>query len=444
MISDNRAAASRLILEFQSDARVIEDGPVPAMARVTLYALLAFVVVAIGWAALSLVDQVVVSRGRLVTTAANLVVQPLETSIVRSIDVKAGDIVRKGDRLGTLDQTFTEADSEQLRVRLGSLSAQVRRLDAEMTGQPYVMGAPPSLDERLQEVIASKRMQQYDARLDAFDRQVARAEAGIATKRADQTALSQRLAVAREVEQMRGTLFQREVGSRIQQLEAQSIRLQIERDLQLSANEILELHQEVARTRADREAFIQDWRQKTAEEMVTARREHDGVEQQFEKAKRRNALVDLMAPADAVVLEVAQRSIGSVLREAEPLFTLVPLDVPIEAEVSIDARDIGLVRAGAPVRIKLDAYPFQKHGTLEGTVRTITEDSFVDKENTAQAAFYRARVALTPGTLRGVADSYRLIPGMTVAAEIKSGERTVLSYFLYPLMRGLDESIREP
>ena len=443
MIGDNRAAVSRLILEFQSDARIIEEGPVPALARMTLYALLAFVVVAVGWAALSLVDQVVVARGRLITTANNLVVQPLETSIVRSIDVKAGDVVRKGDRLGTLDQTFTEADSEQLRVRLGSLAAQVKRLDAEMNGQSYVMSATPSVDERLQDVIAAKRAQQYAARLDAFDRQVARAEAGIATKRADQAALQQRLAVAREVEQMRGTLFQREVGSRIQQLEAQSVRLQIERDLQLSANEILELQQEVARTRAEREAFVQDWRQKTAEELVTARREHDGVEQQFEKAKRRNALVDLMSPADAVVLEVAQRSIGSVLREAEPLFTLVPLDVPIEAEVNVDARDIGLVRAGAPVRIKLDAYPFQKHGTIEGTVRTVTEDSFVDKENPSQA-FYRARVALTATALRGVPETYRLIPGMTIAAEIKSGERTVLSYFLYPLIRGLDESIREP
>ena len=441
MSADSRAV-SRLILEFQSDSRVIEEGPVPAPARLTLYALLAFIVVAIAWAALSLVDQVVVARGKLITTASNIVVQPLETSIVRSIDVRAGDIVRKGDRLGTLDQTFTEADAEQLRTRIDSLGAQARRLQAEIEGQMYKPPVSATPDEKLQEIIASKRQQQYDARTDAFDKQIGRAEAGIRTKRADQTALNQRLTVAREVETMRGALFAKEVGSRLQQLEAQSMRLQIERDLQLSANEILELQQEIARTRAEREAFIQDWRQKTAEELVSARRDLDGAERQLDKAKRRNALVDLMAPADAIVLEVAQRSVGSVLREAEPLFTLVPIDVPIEAEVSIDARDIGLVRAEAPVRIKLDAYPFQKHGTLEGTVRTITEDSFTEKES-AQA-FYRARVTLTSITLRSVLDSYRLIPGMTVSAEIKSGERSVLSYFLYPLIRGLDESIREP
>jgi HlyD family secretion protein len=442
MTASSRAEVSRLILEFQSDARAIEEGPVPTAARLTLYAVLAFVVIAIAWAALSLVDQVVVARGKLITTASNIVVQPLETSIVRSIDVKAGDIVRKGDRLGTLDQTFTEADAEQLRTRIDSLGAQVRRLQAELDGKAYKAPAVATPDEGLQEIIGSKRTQQYDARIESFDKQIARAEAGIRTKRADQTALNQRLVVAREVESMRGALFAKEVGSRLQQLDAQSIRLQIERDLQLSANEILELHQEIARTRADREAFIQDWRQKTAEELVSARRDLDGAEKQLDKAKRRNALVDLTAPADAIVLEVAQRSVGSVLREAEPLFTLVPIDVPIEAEVSVDARDIGLVRANAPVRVKLDAYPFQKHGTLEGSVRTITEDSFTEKES-AQA-FYRARVTLTSASLRNVQDSYRLIPGMTVAAEIKSGERSVLSYFLYPLIRGLDESIREP
>lgn len=443
MTGDNRAAVSKLLLEFQSDARAIEDGPVPVMARLTLYALLAFVGSALAWAALSYVDQVVVARGRLITTAANLVIQPLETAIIRSIDVRAGDVVRRGDRLATLDQTFTEADVEQLRSRRESLSAQTVRLETEIEGGLYAPPAKPGPDERLQGVIATQRVQQYGARIDAFDRQVARAEAGIATKRADQSALRQRLAVAREVEAMRGTLFQKEVGSRLNQLEAQSVRLQIERDLQLSGNEILELQHEVARTRAEREAFIQDWRQKTAEELVTARRELDAVEKQLEKARRRNALIALTSPADAVVLEVAQRSVGSVLREAEPLLTLVPLDVPIEAEVSVDARDIGLVRDGATVRIKLDAYPFQKHGTLEGTVRTITEDSFVDKENRGQA-FYRARVVITSQALRGVTEAYRLIPGMTVTAEIKSGERTVLSYFLYPLIRGLDESIREP
>ena len=154
-------------------------------------------------------------------------------------------------------------------------------------------------------------------------------------------------------------------------------------------------------------------------------------------------MVALTAPADAVVLEVAKRSIGSVVREAEPVFTLVPLDVLLEAEVLVKARDIGHVGPEQEARVKLDAFPFQKHGTASGVVRTVSEDAFTD-EGKSEQSFYRARVLLSDTRLDRVPEKFRLIPGMTVIAEIKVGKRSVMSYFLYPLLRGLDESIREP
>jgi len=144
------------------------------------------------------------------------------------------------------------------------------------------------------------------------------------------------------------------------------------------------------------------------------------------------------------VLEVADRSVGSVIRQAEAIVTLVPLEVPLEAEALIDARDIGNIHAEADVRLKLDAFPYQKHGTLQGILRIVSEDAFTDRERRGEQSFYRARISLGPDQLREVSPDFRLIPGMAVTAEIKVGERTILSYFLYPLMRGLDESIREP
>jgi HlyD family secretion protein len=154
----------------------------------------------------------------------------------------------------------------------------------------------------------------------------------------------------------------------------------------------------------------------------------------------------LEAPADAIVLDVAQRSVGSVMKEAEPLYTLVPLNSPLEAEVLVEGRDIGQVKTASLTRVKLEAWPFQKHGTLEGQVRTLSEDVFSPdpkKEGEARP-HYKARIKLTSAELRNVPDHFRLIPGMAVTAEIKIGDRSVISYFLYPLLRGLDESIREP
>jgi HlyD family secretion protein len=416
----------------------------PLAARATLYAVLALCASAVLWAALAHVDRVVVGKGKLVTTAATIVVQPLETSVVRSIDARIGEFVAAGTKLATLDPTFSEADVGQLEERHRSLAAQIARLEAELANTRYAPGN--DAEGRLQSAIFETRRSNYAAKLDAFDQQVARAEAGIATKRADQRAIAARLAVARELESMRNVLHEKEIGSKINLLEARGNRLELERAMALAGNEAEELARDVAKTRADRESFTEEWRQKTAEELVTARRDDDTAVKQLEKARRRNAMVVLTAPADAIVLDVAQRSAGSVVREAEPLFTLVPADVPLEAEVMVDAKDIASVEAGAETRVKLDAYPFQKHGTLAGRLRTVSQDSFSDKEKEVArgAAFYRARVALDATTLRDVGPEFRLIPGMTVSAEIKAGERTVLSYFLYPLLRGLDESIREP
>ncbi len=442
-----RPPLARVALDFQSDALEIEYRPLPRSARLTLYLLLALIVSAIGWAAVSYVDRIVVAHGKLVTTAPTIVVQPMETSLIRAINVRAGDIVRQGDILATLDPTFTEADVGQLEYKLASLAAQIGRLEAELDERPYLLPeGTATADERLQVITYTKRRQQFVARLVAFDQQLAQAEAGIATKNADWQRLSARLAVAKEVESMRAELYQQKTGSKLNLLESRSARLQVERDMQLALSQIKESDEEIGRVHAERQAFIEEWRQKVAEEIASLRREQNDVAKPLDKARKRNALIALTAPTDAVVLETAERSVGSVLREAESFFTLVPLNAPLEAEVSIDAKDIGFVNADALARIKLDAYPFQKHGTLEGTVRTISEDAFTekDKEKPQPPPFYRSRIVLAPPELRAVPATFRLIPGMTVSAEIKAGERTVLSYFLYPLLRGLDESIREP
>lgn len=156
----------------------------------------------------------------------------------------------------------------------------------------------------------------------------------------------------------------------------------------------------------------------------------------------------LRAPADGVVLELGQRSIGSVAKEAEPLITLVPRGNTVEAEVDVDSTDVARLRIGDPARIKFDALPFQRHGTMTGTLRVVTESSFQPDKKAdrpeAQPAFFRARVALGPIDLQNVPADFRLIPGMTTTAEINIGKRTIISYVLDPIIRLFDEGLREP
>jgi HlyD family secretion protein len=432
-------------LEFQSDARQVDERRPPVSERAVLYVLLALIACAVTWASIAKVDRIVVAQGKLVTTAATIVLQPLETSVVRSLGAKIGDIVQKGDPLATLDPTFSMADAAQLRGKIASLDAQIDRLNAEIADRPY---APEMIDDeaRLQMTIWTRRVEKYRAKVESFDQQVRETEAKIATKSADQDALKPRLAIARELENMRHELFRKEVGTKISYLDAEAQRMQIERDMQLAANECLELQQTLNRLSADKAAYVAEFRQQLGEDLVQARRDRDAAAKQLEKAARRNEVTVLEAPADAIVLDVAQRSVGSVMKEAEPLYTLVPLNSTLEAEVLVEGRDVGHVKTASLTRVKLEAWPFQKHGTLEGTVRTLSEDVFTpdSKKDGEARPHYKARIKLTSGELRNVPEHFRLIPGMAVTAEIKAGERSVISYFLYPLLRGLDESIREP
>ncbi len=432
-------------IDFQSGARKIDERRPPWIARATLYVLVALVVSAVVWAALAKVDRIVVAPGKLVTTTPTIVLQPLETSVVRSLNARIGDVVRKGDALATLDATFSEADASQLQDKVASLDAQIERLQDEFDGRPY---APTGSGEesRLQLTIWTKSMEEHKAKLDSFDQQIRQVEAQITTRKEDRASLEARLAVAKELEGMRATLMEKEIGSKINYLDAKAQRMQIERDIQLATNEGIELQEAVKRIKADEAAYMAEFRQKVAELLVDARRDQDAAAKQLEKAVRRNAVTVLKAPADAVVLEVAHRSVGSVMKEAEPLYTLVPLDSPIEAEVRIDGHDIGQVPTGAAVRLKLDAWPFQRHGTLSGRLRTVSDNSFSPEttKDPQQHPYFEARVAVTSARLRDVPADFRLIPGMAVSAEIKAGERSVLSYLLYPLLRGLDESMREP
>ena len=175
-------------------------------------------------------------------------------------------------------------------------------------------------------------------------------------------------------------------------------------------------------------------------------RERDSVRDQLQKANRRQSMVVLYSPADAVVLEVAKISIGSIVKEAEPVFTLVPIGDVLEADIQIDSQDIGYVKQGASGFVKIDAFPFQKHGTISGRLRTISQDAFRRDPSAAAGsdAYYGGRLALGRLRLDNMPEQASLLPGMTLTAEIVVGKRSVISYLLWPLTKATSESIREP
>jgi len=166
--------------------------------------------------------------------------------------------------------------------------------------------------------------------------------------------------------------------------------------------------------------------------------------------------VDLRAEHDAIVLRVAPVSVGTVMQSGQEFIELVPLDAPLQIESVVDGRDVGFVRLGDPVTIKFETFPYALYGTAQGTVRSISPDSFKDPEaapskeqrtrteNAMGQLFFRAKMSIDEVQLHDLPGGARIIPGMPVQADIKVGERTVLRYLMSRFIPAATEGMREP
>lgn len=434
-------------IEFLSPAEAIAQRPVSRFARSTLHLAAAALAVAAVWASFATVEEIVYAHGKIKNVERTVVIQPLETSIIREIHVREGQRVTRGQALVTLDPTFTGADLAQNESRWRSLASQQRRIEAELTGKPFKAEEPADV---AQAELYAERRRNHESRLRSLDSVMARARAELETTRRSAELLTERQTTATDVERMQEDLFDKKVGSRLKLLSSRDQRLAVEHDLAQAKDRLQELRHTLATATADRESFLREWQQKLNEERVTVDRDLGQALESLEKALHRNELAVLTAPADGIVLEVAKRSISSVVREAEQLVTIMPQDAHVEVEAQIDSSEVGLVAIGTPARVKVDTFPYQKFGTLNGTVSVVSMDSFNRETSNGAtpgkdgAYFFSTHLTLGSERLRFPGTAAPLRPGMTVTAEIIIGRRSIMSYLLRPLVETVDESLHEP
>ncbi|MBV9249529.1 MAG: HlyD family type I secretion periplasmic adaptor subunit [Acetobacteraceae bacterium] len=430
------------VLPFQTGVEAVEEPP--AWMRRSAWFVASLFVLLIVIASVAQVDMVVEASGELSADRPTVVIQPIERSIIRTLNVRPGDVVKKGQVLATLDPTFTQADTAALVSQRDGLAARVARLKAELEDAPVPAAESSGADASLQATLYRERRAQYSARLLAIEEAIGRDQAALQAAMEDAASLTRQAGIARDVENMRSKLFALQTGSRLQLLDAQSATMRAERELQTTTNRVAELRHDIEAKRAEREAFISGWRGNLLEELARDQVEFEKTVEAVSKAARLQELVAITAPEDGVVLEVANRSSGSVLREAEPLMSLVPTGAGLVMDARVDSKDVGYVREGDPVTVKVDAFPYQRHGALHGRVRSIGQESVSADHAGTSARYHRIHVTLDNTALHALPDGVRPMPGMTATAEIAVGTRRAISYFLYPVTRGFQESIREP
>jgi HlyD family secretion protein len=429
---------------------IVQEPPPPLPGRVLRTVALLFLVI-LAWAALGRLDIVARADGKLVPQTRLKVVQPFEGGRVAKILVADGDQVRAGALLLLMDRQLSQADWRKLQAELNSDNLQLRRIEAELAGAPF---------ERLESDATTDYTQvaeQYRAHRNAYRHALAEQRAALERAQRDREAageieqkLKETLRIYRENEQVFATLGEKGYSSRLQMLEHQRERIEVEQDLRAQRYTIESLDATVRATRERLRSIESAYRQQLLDERHTLSRELAQLEEELRKQDYRNGLLELKAPQDGVVMDLATHTEGTVVPAGTVLLRLVPVDEPLKAEVYMGNSDVGFVHAGQTARIKLASYEFQKYGTINAEVERVSADA-IDNADTGSdsgdeqrppgsSLSYRTVLALETQHLARNGKRFDLRPGMHVTAEIKLGERSVLEYLFSPIQATVSEA----
>jgi hemolysin D len=442
-------------LEFQGDLVHLLEEPLPRGLRGTIhwFGFLVFLVLFIS--IVCKVDVVVQGTGKLTYDGPPIVMQPFQGGILRTLSVKPGDVVSKGQVLATLDPTFSQADLSAQETRQKMVRSMVRRLEAESAGVPYQPDPTDGEAGLLQSQVHKHRMAEYESRMRSLDETLGETQAAITRTASDIKNLQELLKISRDIEGMQENLLRQNTNSRLEFLSSQSNRLRSEREYQEANDRLIELKHHAEAAKSQKDSFALEWRRTLAEELSRQRSEQVQLDSSLTKLTRVNSMIEIAAPEDGVVLDIANRSVGSVLRDAEPLIILIPTSAPLISEIQLGSSSVGEASVGDKVLVKVDAFPYQRYGGLHGRIRSISFESHAggipsdlesvaNKRAVSSGGFHRVAIELDSSRMDRLPKNRHLFPGMTVTAEIHLGKRRIINYVLHPILRGLNESFREP
>ncbi len=448
-------AAAPVLLEYQSPMAALIARPVPPASRRMTWAIAGMFVAALAAMVLVPINRNVFAAGKVTAVNGNLTVQPLETSLVRAINVKEGQLVHAGDVLAELDPTFAQADMGSLEAQVNSLQAEVDRLTAETQDRPYLSdGTPPG---QLQELMFTQRHSERSFKLESFAQQIESARVKLVQAASDVASFTERVKLAAEVEAKRRELERMQVGSQLDRLQSTDTRMNAEAQLAMAKSQVRAARSDLEGLVAQRNDYLQQWAADTSEKLTEQGRLLADGREQLNKARLRRKLVQLRADRDAIVLRIAPVSVGTVMQSGDAFLELVPLDAPLQIDAVVDGREMGFVRIGNPVTIKFDTFPYPLHGTATGTVRSVSPDSFKDptaaptlgalqqqSQEGIGALFFRTRMSIDEVRLHDLPEGARIVPGMPVKADILIGKRNVLGFLMSRFIPSADSGLRAP
>ena len=338
----------------------------------------------------------------------------------------------------------------------------VRRSPAATIRQPTSRHPPARIRHwSARRVSFCSTRRQHRAKIASLARQQAQKEAEQGTIAATIHKLEATIPVVQQRVDIRKTLVEKELGSKITYFEILQALVEQQEDLGVQKSHLREAEAAAAAIRETRGQAEAEYRHALSDDLTKAEQKASGLAQDLIKAEQKTRLQLLTAPVDGVVQQLAIHTVGGVVTPAQSLLMVVPSDSRLEIEAMISNRDIGFVHAGQDTEIKIDTFNFTRYGLLHGQVLNVSQDAVIrdrkqdrpdnrgagapneSSEPQGQELNYTARISLDQTQMRIDDRVVNLSPGMAATVEIKTGSRTILSYLLSPLLRYRQESLHE-
>jgi hemolysin D len=436
-------------LDFAPDLLAIQERPPARLPRVLLIVCAALVGIMIVWALIAKLDIIAVAEGRLVPLTFTKVVQPAEAGVVSEILVKDGDVVKQGQLLIKLDARLSQADTQALASDVGLRKLTLRRIDAELSDKPFVLGKGENLAQyqQIEGQIKARRI----AYLDSIAQENEGLNKAKAELRASQQILEKLVQTVPTYQQTAEAFRKLAKDGYVSELaikDKEREAIEKEQDLKAQSASMQSLQSAIAISEKKLASIRSQYRSQLETERLETVSVLNRSGQELEKSNVKAGMLEIRAPNAGVVKDLATTTKGAVVSAGVLLMNIVPQDEPMQAEVLLKNEEVGFIAVGQKAAVKVAAYPFQKYGMLEGKVLLVSADS-ADPKQTPQGQqpklTYRALVKLDSNYLLSAATNEKLAinAGMLVTAEIHQGQRTVMEYLLSPVRKVGQEAGRE-
>ena len=429
----------RLDYEFLPEALEIEETPPSPFGRIILWTIVLVMVAAFLWSYFGKVDEEVVARGKVIPDGMVKVIQPRETGVIRGIHVVEGQKVKKGDLLIELDPTITQAEMESSGRSLKINRYDMERLKAELKGEE-TDGAGKNPDKLLLLQISLKqaREDEHRAKVASLELVISQKRTALLSSEESIPKLEKTLELVAKQEEALRQLAEKGYASIMEHLQRQKELVRTEKELNEQRKSAEQIRDSLKEAEKNLEALKKERERSILGEILEKERNITVLEGEFTKASKRSQLEKLYSPVNGTVHGLAIHTIGGVVTSAQPIITIVPEGTPLIVEAMALNKDVGFIHPGQKAELKLDTFPFQKYGTIEAELFYVSPDA---QEDQKIGLVYKIKLRPNRFKIRVKEKDIPLSPGMAVTAEIKTGERRVIEFFISPFIKHVDESL---